>query len=68
MPPRESAADNAPTPKAERRWPARLWDAETGELARTFTAHRAEITAVAFSPDDQFVFTGDSNGRGRLWN
>jgi WD40 repeat protein/serine/threonine protein kinase len=52
----------------DRLWLARLWDAKTGELARTFTGHHAEITAVAFSFDDQFAFTGDSNGRGRLWD
>ncbi len=52
----------------ERTWPAQLWDAETGNLIRTFAAHRAEVTAVAFSSDDRLIFTGDSNGRGHLWD
>ncbi len=60
--------DLAANTAGNRLWPARLWDAKTGELARTFTGHHAEITAVAFSFDDQFAFTGDSNGRGQIWD
>lgn len=49
-------------------WIAQLWDAETGELLHQLPGHRGEVTAVAFSPDDRFCFTGDSHGTGALWS
>jgi WD40 repeat protein len=45
-----------------------LWDVESGEVVRTFEGHRAEIAAIALSPDNRFVFTGDVTGRTRLWD
>lgn len=59
---------------------ARLWDVKTGALVRTYTGHKAPITAVAFSPDGKFILTGanDNNSKAiwrnvddnkvRLWN
>lgn len=47
---------------------AQLWNAETGERIRKFEGHRAEITAVAFSPDDRLVCAGDSKGRCSLFD
>jgi WD40 repeat protein len=49
-------------------WPAKLWDAQSGRLVHILAAHRREVIAVAFSPDDSMLFTGDANGRGHLWN
>jgi hypothetical protein len=44
-----------------------LWNAETGERLKVLEGHAGQVTAIAFSPNDQFCFTGDSNGRGMLW-
>ena len=46
----------------------RLWSAETGELQFEWAGHKAEVTAVAFSPDGRFLYSGDANGRGQLWD
>lgn len=35
---------------------------------RELIGHRSPITVVAFSNDDSVVYTGDSRGRGRLWD
>jgi WD40 repeat protein/serine/threonine protein kinase len=45
---------------------AKLWDAESGQPVRSLPEHTADVTSVAFSPDDRVIFTGDANGRGRL--
>jgi WD40 repeat protein len=39
---------------------------ETAEVTKH--GHKVEVTAVAFSPDDRFIYTGDANGRGVLWD
>ena len=36
----------------------RLWDAQTGELRRTFTGHKDAINSVAFSPDGKVLASG----------
>ena len=35
---------------------------------RVLTGHHSEVTAVAFSPDDRFLLTGDARGRAILWD
>ena len=47
---------------------AQLWDAATGQRLKKFEAHLAEVTAVAFSPDDRMLATGDTKGHVKLWN
>ncbi len=54
--------------QADRMRTAKLWDAETGKLVKLLSSHKYEVTAVAFSPDGKWLFTGDANGRGTLWN
>jgi len=44
-----------------------LWDVESGQVARKFGGHHSEVSAIAFSPDDRYVFTADVGGRMRLW-
>jgi WD40 repeat protein/serine/threonine protein kinase len=39
-----------------------------GEVRQKLTGHKAVVNTVAFSPDDQLVFTGDGNGVGKLWD
>lgn len=47
---------------------ARLWDAETGALLRTFTGHNARISALAFSPDGKFILTAtQDNDSKAIW-
>ena len=46
---------------------ARLWDAETGKLLRTFEGHSGLVIAVAFSPDGQYVLSGSSDMTVQLW-
>ena len=49
---------------------AKLWDSRSGELLAELDGHdgSTSITAVAFSPDDQVLFTGDALGVGILWD
>lgn len=61
---RESASDEGQPV----RWEAHLWDAQSGEHLQTLRAHASEVTAVAFSPDDQILLTADNNGHCQLWN
>lgn len=47
---------------------AQLWDATTGQRLKKLEAHLAEVTALAFSPDDRLLATGDAKGHVKLWN
>ncbi|MHC4565870.1 MAG: WD40 repeat domain-containing protein [Planctomycetota bacterium] len=42
-----------------------LWDAETGDLVRTFCGHTSWVHSVAFSPDGTRVLTGGYQTRRR---
>ncbi len=68
VPPAEGAAGRARQPADKAAWTAKLWDASTGALLRSIPRQQAEVSAVAFSPDDQIFFTGDSEGRCSLWS
>jgi WD40 repeat protein len=47
---------------------ARLWEAQTGKLLRTFRGHRGDVFKVTFSKAaDVFVTVGD-DGTARVWN
>lgn len=62
------AADDAAANRATEETPrAAIWNGETGELLATLARHKSDVTAVAFSADDRFAYTGDANGRGNLW-
>jgi WD40 repeat protein len=45
----------------------RLWDIATGQQLRQFTGDLGKTEGVAFSPDDQYVLTGNEDGVARLW-
>ena len=45
----------------------RLWDAHTGSPIRTLTGHTYEVTSVSFSPDDNTLASGSSDGTVLLW-
>jgi WD40 repeat protein/serine/threonine protein kinase len=48
---------------------AKLWDVtKTDSPLKVLSGHKFEVTAVAFSPDDAILFTGDANGAGILWD
>ena len=49
-------------------WKAKLWHSDTGALAISLAEHRSEVTAVAFSPDNRLLLTGDASGHCRLWD
>jgi len=57
-----------PRPDQGDAWAVKLWDVAHGRLVRQWKGHKTEVSAVAFSPDSQLVFSGDRNGRGVLWN
>ena len=37
----------------------RLWNANTGELIKTLTGHKDVVSSVAFSPDGNYIVSGD---------
>lgn len=48
---------------------ANLWDAETGQLLRSFYHEDdAYVMSVAFTPDSRFLMTGDDYGAIQLWD
>jgi WD40 repeat protein/uncharacterized caspase-like protein len=47
---------------------ARLWDASTGALVRSFEGHAWAVWSVAFSPDGTKVLTGSDDSTARLWD
>ena len=49
-------------------FPVRLWDAGSGELRRTLTGHRKDVSGLAFTPDGRILASGDWAGITRLWN
>lgn len=54
--------------KTKETWTAKLWSTETKTLLKTLSGHSHEVTAVAVSPDDSLLFSGDANGAGMLWD
>ena len=45
-----------------------LWDAETGELVRSFEGHSDYVVSVAFSPDGNRIASGSYDGTIRIWD
>ena len=66
--PASGSRENSPDAQPNKIWPATLWDAKTAKPIHAFKPHRFEVTAVAFAPNDELVFTGDAKGNGRLWD
>ena len=46
----------------------RLWDAATGDLLHTITAHTADVYGIAFTPDGTVLTSGAWDASIRSWN
>ncbi|MCA1392046.1 caspase family protein [Bradyrhizobium sp. IC3123] len=46
----------------------KLWDARSGKILRTFSAHTDAINAIAFSKDGERIATGSTDKTVRVWN
>ena len=46
----------------------RIWDVETGELARTRFGHHGAITAVRYAPGGRWLASSDDEGEILLWD
>jgi WD40 repeat protein len=44
-----------------------LWNTENNDMVAQLTGHLGAITAIAFSPDGQYVATGSSDSTIRVW-
>ena len=44
-----------------------MWDVPTGKELWRFNIPRSIMTSVAFSPDGNFVVTGDDESSVRIW-
>lgn len=47
---------------------ARLWDAQTGALIKSYQGHLKGVTSVAFSADAARIYTGSLDGTIRIWD
>ena len=47
---------------------AKLWNAESGECARTFSGHGASVRSAVFSPHSTQVLTASRDRTAKLWN
>ncbi|MGB8711379.1 MAG: caspase family protein [Methyloceanibacter sp.] len=47
---------------------ALLWNAETGDLVRSFKGHSDDVVSVAFSPDGKRLVSGSYDGTIRIWD
>lgn len=47
---------------------ARLWDARSGKLLKTFQGYSRQISTLCFSPTGDRLVLGDNNGMVQLWN
>ena len=45
----------------------RLWELTSGKRLWTFSGHAAAVTALRFSPNDEFFLSGDSSGKLKFW-
>ena len=52
---------------AGRKQPLRIFDRQTGRPIREL-AHAADLTALAFRPDDGTLLAGGEDGKARLWD
>jgi WD40 repeat protein len=46
---------------------AKLWDAKTGQVIRTFTGHKQGITDIAWNTDGKYVVTSSYDGTAIVW-
>ena len=46
----------------------RLWDVARGEVRQVLSGHEHDVNALAFSPDDRLLASGDAEGGTRLWD
>lgn len=45
-----------------------VWDLDAGNAVHTFKGHKAEVSAIALSPDGKWVASSSSDRTIRLWN
>ena len=45
-----------------------VWDAATGRMRKTFSLHKAQVSAAAFDPTGKYLATGDDDGRCFVWD
>ncbi|MBK9403719.1 MAG: WD40 repeat domain-containing protein [Ignavibacteria bacterium] len=44
-----------------------LWNVQSGTSAKTFKGHENDVMCVAFSPDNNYLASGDQDGKIVLW-
>lgn len=61
------APDSRTIASSSRDRSVKLWDAATGKLLRTLSAHRDAVLSVAFAADGATLYSGSRDGTVRAW-
>ncbi len=46
----------------------KLWDAQSGEVQKTFAGHLGAVNAAEFSAHEKSIVSGSADGTARIWN
>ena len=45
----------------------KLWNLKTGRMAKTFSGHRDDITALEFTPNNKVLVSGSKDKTVKVW-
>ena len=46
----------------------KIWELETGKLIKSLEGHKDEINSVKFSPNGEYIISGSSDKKVKIWS